>query len=130
MIAGLLVLAAACSSTDNSTGTSADDAQINSDISAAAADGFAEDVNVISGMDGQVGSAASINGGADIMGRGGWRPGLTGCSFVGGEFNCPSVTKNGLTVTRSRRMIRFSRHQFMSWPTSTATAPTDRGPQP
>jgi hypothetical protein len=105
MIAGLLVLAAACSSTDNSTGTSADDAQINSDISAAAADGFAEDVNVISGMDGQVGSAASINGGADIMGRGGWRPGLTGCSFVGGEFNCPSVTKNGLTVTRTITLL-------------------------
>ncbi|HEY4100619.1 MAG TPA: hypothetical protein VGM20_07060 [Gemmatimonadales bacterium] len=102
LVAGLLGLAAACSSTDNTApGTSTDDAQINGDISAAAADGFAEDINVISGMDGQVGSTASINGGADIMGRGGWRPGLTGCSFVGGSFNCPATLKNGLNVTRT-----------------------------
>ncbi|MGH7592774.1 MAG: hypothetical protein ACRELE_02840 [Gemmatimonadales bacterium] len=98
LVAGLVVVAAACSSNDNTTAST--DATITSDISAAAADGIAEDVDVMSGMDGSIGNSLG-NAVANLDGPGDFRPGLTGCSFSGGSFHCPGTLRNGLTVTRT-----------------------------
>lgn len=107
LVAGLCVAVAACSSGDTlgSTGTP-DDAVVTADIAAVAADGVAEDVDVMSGMDGQIGNiSASVDGsglnGAFAMGPGGFHPGLTGCTFVGGSFDCPDTNRNGLSITRT-----------------------------
>ncbi len=96
MVAGMFVVAAACSSSDTTSGLTSGDATVTADVATAAADGFAEDVDVMTGMDGNVG-----NGAADMMGPGSWRPGLTGCSFAGGMFTCPDTLRNGLSVTRT-----------------------------
>jgi hypothetical protein len=97
MVAGIFVVAAACSSSDTtSSGLTSSDATVTADVATAAADGFAEDVDVMTGMDGNIG-----NGAADMMGPGSWRPGLTGCSFAGGMFTCPDTLRNGLSVTRT-----------------------------
>jgi hypothetical protein len=105
LFAGLLVAAAACNSSDTTTGVTADDAVVTADVAAVAADGVAEDVDVMAGMDGGTGNiSASLQGsqnGADFMGPGGFHPGLTGCSFVGGSFNCPDTNRNGLSITRT-----------------------------
>lgn len=108
LAAGLIVLAAACSSdgTTSSTATGLDDAVITADVANVAADGIAEDVDVMNGMDGSVGNiAASFQSSSDISAsfspEAGYRPGLTGCTFANGSFACPPVTKNGLTATRT-----------------------------
>jgi hypothetical protein len=95
MVAGMFMVAAACSSSDPISSTTASDATVTADVATAAADGFAEDVDVMTGMDGNIGN------GADMMGPGSWRPGLTGCSFAGGMFTCPDTLRNGLNVTRT-----------------------------
>ena len=101
LVAGLLVLGAACSSDTTTTGTSNDDATITADVASVAADGFAEDVDMIGGMDGSTGNVLASTSGSYIMNPPGGRgPSLTGCSFAGGSFTCPPVTRNGLTVTR------------------------------
>ena len=105
LFAGLLVAAAACNSSDTTTGATADDAVVTADVATVAADGVAEDVDVMTGMDGGIGNiSASLQGsqnGADFMGPGGFHPGLTGCTFVGGSFNCPDTNRNGLSITRT-----------------------------
>jgi hypothetical protein len=107
VVAGLFCAAAACSSsTDSTTSTTAEDAVVTADVAALAADGAAEDVDVMSGMDGSIGNiASSINadnsGVAYFSGPGGFRPGLTGCTFAGGVFTCPAALKNGLSVSRT-----------------------------
>ncbi len=104
LVAGLVLMAAACNSGDTTTGvTGTDDATITADISNAAADGIAEDVDVMMGMDGTTGHSGNI--GADLRGPGSWRPGLTGCTFVGGSFNCPDTLRNGLDVTRTITLL-------------------------
>ena len=75
---------------------------ITADIASAAADGIAEDVDVMNGMDG---THRHISAHASLMGPGDWRPGLTGCTFVGGSFNCPDTIRNGLTVTRTITLL-------------------------
>jgi hypothetical protein len=101
LAAGLFVVAAACSGGDSTGTTTTDDATITTDISSAAADGIAEDVDVMQGMDGTLGRS----GGASLMGPGDWRPGLTGCTFVGGSFACPDTLRNGLNVTRTITLL-------------------------
>ena len=98
LLAGLVLAAAACNGGDTTT-TTTDDATITADISSAAADGIAEDVDVMIGMDGTIGHSG--NTGADLRDPGSWRPGLTGCTFVGGSFTCPDTLRNGLDVTRT-----------------------------
>lgn len=101
MVAGLMIAAAACS---NDSGTNpGDDALITADVATAAADGIAEDVAMMTMMDGTISaSAASLNGGGD------WRPGLTGCNFASGTFACPALTRNGLTVVRAVTLLDAS----------------------
>jgi hypothetical protein len=102
MVAGIFVVAAACSSSDPaSSTTTASDLTVTSDVAAAAADGFGEDVDVMTGMDGNVGNLSASVSGAFFMGPGGWRPGLSGCTFAGGTFTCPDTLKNGLNVSRT-----------------------------
>ncbi len=99
--AGLLLFGAACSS--NPTGSTALTASINQDAATLAADGTAEDVDVMTGMDGGVGyltTSPLAAFGASILTPPTGRPGLTGCSFAGGSFTCPSENRNGLTVLR------------------------------
>jgi len=103
-VAGLFVAAAACSSADTTSSSIAGDATITADVAAAAADGAAEDVDVFIGMDGSVSSSfASGFSGQSFFANppGDWRPGLTGCTFAGGSFTCPSTNHNGLAVVRT-----------------------------
>jgi hypothetical protein len=107
LVAGLFV-AAACSSSDTTLGSAADEATITADVAAAAADGAAEDVDVMTSMDGSISASLSgSNAGAAFFASppGDWRPGLTGCSFAGGSFTCPSVTRNGLAITRTITLL-------------------------
>lgn len=101
LAAGIFAAAAACSRGDLTPASTplASDATVTADVAAAAADGFAEDVDVMVGMDGRIGNtAAGING--MVASLGGWRPGLSGCTFAGGSFTCPDTLRNGLTVSR------------------------------
>lgn len=102
LAAGMFIVAAACSSTDMTTSdtTAASDLVVTSDVAADAADGFAEDVDVMTGMDGRIGNVSADVRGAFFLSPGGWRPGLTGCTFVGGAFTCPDTLRNGLNVSR------------------------------
>lgn len=102
LVAGLVVAAAACSGGD-STGLATDDATITADISNAAADGIAEDVDVMVGMDGTIGHSANLSG--NLEGPGDYRPGLTGCTFANGSFTCPDTLRNGLSVTRTITLL-------------------------
>lgn len=105
-LAIVLAAVAACSNdtpttSNDSTLDPAENAAITSDAATIAADGFSQDVDVMLGMDGSIGNTdALIEGGADLVGPGGWRPGLTGCSFAGGMFTCPDTLRNGLDVSR------------------------------
>ncbi len=100
--AAVLVIAAACNSADSPTGSiggSIDNAAITADISNVAADGVAEDVDIMTGMDGNIGNTAAT--GADFISPHGYHPGLTGCRLVHGTFVCPDTTRNGLDISRS-----------------------------
>lgn len=101
MVAGMFVVAAACSSSDMTSST-ADELVITADVATAAADGMAEDVDVMTGMDGSIGNSTFL------VGPGDFRPGLTGCTFAGGTFTCPATTHNGLTVTRTVTLLDAS----------------------
>ena len=101
LAAGLLVFAAACSS--NPTDSSTLNAAINQDAATFAADGTAEDVDVMTGMDGGVGylsTSPMMSFGASIWMPPTGRPVLTGCTFANGSFTCPGENRNGLTVNR------------------------------
>ncbi|MGH7581980.1 MAG: hypothetical protein ACREL5_01990 [Gemmatimonadales bacterium] len=100
--AGALVLAAACSSDSTTTTGTTDDTTITADLAPVLADGVADDVDLMAGMDGGVGNIAGAPGVfASLSGPGKWRPHLTGCTFADGSFTCPATRANGLTVTRT-----------------------------
>jgi hypothetical protein len=101
----LALTVAACSSTDTAgNGTTLDNAAVNADVASAAADGFGEDVDMIVGMDGTTGNLTAALMGPG-QGRNGFRPGLTGCTFTGGSFTCPAITRDSLTVTRTITLL-------------------------
>ncbi|MEO5797996.1 MAG: hypothetical protein ABIZ70_05290 [Gemmatimonadales bacterium] len=102
---GLLVLAAACGS--NPTDSSALTASISQDAATLAADGTAEDVDVMTGMDGGVGylTTSPLSSGASLWSPPTGRPGLTGCNFAAGRFGCPPENRNGLTVNRTVTLL-------------------------
>lgn len=98
---GLLVLAAACGSNPTDSSTLA--AFLNQDAATLSADGVAEDVDVMTGMDGGVGylsTSPMMSFGASIWMPPTGRPVLTGCTFASGSFTCPAENRNGLTVNR------------------------------
>jgi hypothetical protein len=101
IVAGMFVAAAACSSSNTVAPIStAADLVVTSDVALVAADGVAEDVDVMTGMNGNVGNISASVSGSVANGLGSWRPGLSGCTFAGGSFTCPDTLKNGLNVTR------------------------------
>ncbi|MES2123532.1 MAG: hypothetical protein V4503_02470 [Gemmatimonadota bacterium] len=101
LAAGLLCFSAACSSSPS--GSTSFDAAVSLDAATLAADGTAEDVDVMTGMDGGVGyltSSPLLSAGASILNPPTGRPGFTGCNFASGAFRCPAETRGGLTVNR------------------------------
>lgn len=101
LAAGLLCFAAACSSSP--TGSTSLDAAASLDAAIISADGTAEDVDVMTGMDGGVGNLTGsplLSFGASILNPPTGRPGFTGCSFASGAMRCPAENRAGLTVNR------------------------------
>ncbi len=93
-LAVALVVAAACSDDPTGPGTGS---SVNLDVAMIAADATAEDIDVMAGMDGQIGSfsiSASLLSPPD-------RPSVNGCPFGLGRFNCPAGSRDGLDVERT-----------------------------
>lgn len=93
-LAAALLVAAACS--DDPTGPGQGSA-LNLDVAMIGADAAAEDVDVMAGMDGQIGSfaiSASLLSPPD-------HPNVNGCQFGLGRFNCPPGSRDGLEVERT-----------------------------
>lgn len=98
----LLALAAvACSSDPTGTdGTPTAQLLLSADVADVAADGTAQDVDMMAGMSGLLGTISFSGSLAANMGDPGGPGNVTGCGFGGGRFNCPPNSANGLTVTR------------------------------
>ncbi len=91
-------LATACSDSPTGTGDPSP-ATLNADVATAAADAFAEDVDVMAGMSGTTGWISAPSG---LLAGPPAGPGnVNGCGFGGGRWNCPPNPANGLTLTRS-----------------------------
>lgn len=71
---------------------------INLDVAQAAADAAAEDVDILAGMSGEVGT---ISFGAALVAPPDGPGNTNGCGFGGGRFTCPPNSANGLTITRT-----------------------------
>lgn len=100
LTAGALLFAAACSSNPTST-TPGLDALITADVAIMSADATTEDVDVMAAMDGDIGVlvSAPLMEGMFLTPPGG--PRMGGCTFAAGQFSCPPMTRNGLTITRT-----------------------------
>jgi hypothetical protein len=100
LTAGLVLFAAACSSSAT-TSTPAADALITADVATMSADATTEDVDVMAAMDGDIGVLVSspLMDGMFLTPPN--LPRLGGCSFANGHFTCPPTTHNGLTITRT-----------------------------
>ena len=99
LFAGLLALAtAACGSDGTGPSDTGTDAALNLSVATVAADGAAEDVDIMAGMNGIPGAIAV--GGA-ILGPPEGPGNTNGCGFGGGRWTCPPNTANGLTITRT-----------------------------
>ena len=95
MLAMAVLTVAACSGDDPTgpgTGTT-----VAFDVATVAADATAEDVDVMAGMDGEIGF---LSGAAAISDGGPNRPGVAGCNFADGRFTCPPGRHAELTVER------------------------------
>jgi hypothetical protein len=97
----LAVVAAACSADPTGTdGTPTTQLQLSADVADVAADGTAQDVDMMAGMSGLLGTVSFSGSLAASMGDPGGPGNVTGCGFGGGRFNCPANRANGLTITR------------------------------
>jgi hypothetical protein len=91
-----LALLATVACSDDPTGPGAG-TDLAFDVATVAADATAEDVDIMAGMDGEIGfltGTASISDGIPN------RPGVAGCNFVGGRFMCPRGQHAELSVDR------------------------------
>ncbi len=92
-----LFAVAACSSDNDVTGP-ASGTTVAFDLATIASDAVAEDVDIMAGMDGEIGlltgSALVVDG---IPGR----PTVSGCNFNAGRFACPPRNQQGLTLDRT-----------------------------
>lgn len=100
LTAGVLFLAAACNGNPTTT-TAGIDALITADVATMTADATTEDVDVMAAMDGDIGVLVSspMMEGMFFTPPGG--PRMGGCTFAAGQFACPPMTRNGLTITRT-----------------------------
>lgn len=93
-----LVLAALAACSSDSTGPTGLANALNADLATLVADGTAEQVDLMAGMNGSIGFPGFALVMDDEPPRG---PGnVQGCGFGGGRFNCPPNRANGLTVER------------------------------
>jgi hypothetical protein len=90
----LLLGSVACG--DDPTGP-AGGADVAFDIATVAADATAEDVDIMAGMDGEIGF---LSGPVALLDGVPTRPGVAGCNFVGGRFVCPRGQHAELSVER------------------------------
>ncbi|MEO5825377.1 MAG: hypothetical protein ABIR59_05770 [Gemmatimonadales bacterium] len=92
-----LFAVAACSSNNDVTGPGTG-TTLAFDVATIASDAVAEDVDLMAGMDGEIGlltgSALLVDG---IPGR----PTVSGCNFSTGRFSCPQRSQQGLTLDRT-----------------------------
>jgi hypothetical protein len=74
--------------------------ELNLLVATLAADGVAEDVDMMAGMSGRLGTigASSI---ASLLAPPDGPGNTNGCGFGGGRWNCPPNSANGLTLTRT-----------------------------
>lgn len=99
LLAGVLALAtAACGSDTTGPSDAGGDPALSLSVAAVAADGTAEDVDIMAGMSGIPGRIAL---GAALLDPPDGPGNTNGCGFGGGRWNCPTNTANGLTITRS-----------------------------
>jgi hypothetical protein len=97
----LAVVAAACSTDPTGTdGTPTTQLLLSADVADIAADGTAQDVDMMAGMSGLLGTVSFSGALAANMGDPGGPGNVAGCGFGGGRFNCPPNRANGLTITR------------------------------
>lgn len=97
----LAVIAAACSTDPTGTdGTPTAQLLLSADVADIAADGTAQDVDMMAGMSGLLGTVSFSGSLAANMGDPGGPGNVAGCGFGGGRFTCPPNRANGLTVTR------------------------------
>ncbi|HPF61061.1 MAG: hypothetical protein KC544_11660 [Gemmatimonadetes bacterium] len=94
----LLVMTAACSDSPTTSGTPLGTA-LNEDIAAVAADGVAQDVDLMAGANGELGTVSFA--GAALLDPPHGPGNVEGCGFGGGRWTCPRNRANGLDVTRS-----------------------------
>ena len=88
--------AAACSDSVTGPGSGTN---VAFDVATVAADATAEDIDIMAGMDGEIGYLAG--GGSALVDGIPGRPGVGGCNFAAGRFNCPPNHHQDLTVERS-----------------------------
>ncbi len=91
-----LALLATVACSDDPTGPAAG-TSLSFDVATVAADATAEDVDIMAGMDGEIGYLA---GSAAITDGIPTRPGVAGCNFAGGRFTCPRGHHADLSVDR------------------------------
>ena len=92
----ILALLASVACSDDPTGPGAD-SDVAFDVATVAADATAEDVDIMAGMDGEIGF---LTGPVALLDAGPIRPGVAGCNFVGGRFVCPRGHHAELSVER------------------------------
>lgn len=103
LAAVLFAALAACSDSPSGDQNSAGSLE-NYDVAFAAADGVAQDIDVMAGMDGIPGTFLVTANEASLVDRG--HPDLGGCTYAGGSFTCPPVTRQGgLTVSRTITLL-------------------------
>lgn len=92
-----LFAVAACSSDNDVTGPG-NGTTLAFDVATIASDAVAEDVDIMAGMDGEIGL---LTGSALLVEGVPGRPAVGGCNFGSGRFACPPRTHQGLTLERT-----------------------------
>ncbi len=92
-----LFAVAACTSDNDVTGPGTG-TTLAFDVATIASDAVAEDVDIMAGMDGEIGL---LTGSALLLDGIPGRPTVSGCNFGGGRFSCPPRNQQGLTLART-----------------------------
>ncbi len=103
LLAGTLALGLAACSSDPTATTPTDNTALNLDVANMAADGVAQDVDLMAGANGELGAVTF--GGAALLDPPHGPGNVGGCGFGGGRWTCPKNRANGLDVTRSVQFL-------------------------
>lgn len=104
MATALALGAAACSSDPASSNTGPTSSTINLDVANVAADGVAQDVDLMAGANGEIGNV-SFSSMAALLDPPHGPGNVNGCGFGGGRWTCPKNRANGLDVTRTVQFL-------------------------